>query len=95
MRHFARVGSQETNGEAPREAHENSRGSDRGEHAASHANSHALDYRYQPADQSEVINCNSSAESRSYLKQKHQPIVSCAYFIPSYFLIEESVNIYF
>merc|ERR1719270_35157 len=55
LRHFARVGSQEIqeNGEAPREAHENSRGTT--EHGSG-STSHALDYRYQPAalpDQSE------------------------------------------
>jgi len=50
LRHFARVGSSESTAEAPREAHENSRN---GEHQ-SHPTSHAIDYRFQPAEQSEV-----------------------------------------
>jgi len=51
LRHFARVGSSETlqtNGEQPREAHENSRNGEQNPPSA-----HALDYRFQP-DQSEV-----------------------------------------
>ena len=50
LRHFARVGSSDNNVEVPREAHENSRN---GEHQV-HASSHPIDYRFQPAEQSEV-----------------------------------------
>jgi len=51
LRHFARVGSQETNVESPREAHETSRN---GEHAHANGGATPLDYRFQPSEQNEM-----------------------------------------
>merc|ERR1719228_3267037 len=67
LRHFARVGSSETlqtNGEQPREAHENSRN---GEQTSQ--NAHALDYRFQP-DQSEMNSRGRDTENEHQRRER-------------------------
>jgi len=67
LRHFARVGSSETlqtNGEQPREAHENSRN---GEQTSQ--NAHALDYRFQP-EQSEMNSRGRDTENEHQRRER-------------------------
>ena len=71
LRHFARVGSQES-GEAasPREAHENTRQARPSAEQSAEPQAGALDYRFQPADTQHAEVSTNTCFSRSQIRSR-------------------------